>query len=135
MNVREALTDIYRRHDALTPPIVVEEARPAESPLHGHFEWDDSVAGEKYRYVQAAELIRSVKVVSGRDPDGPREIREWVSVTRPDRPRSYEPVREVVADDFTLQLVLQEMQRDIAALQRRYGHLQEFAQAMREAAG
>ncbi len=133
MNVRDALTDIYTRHETLTPPIVVEEARSPESPLHSHFEWDDSVAGEKYRQHQAAELIRSVRIISGRDEDGPKEIREWVSVERPTG-RRYEPVSEVVADDFSLQLVLQEMQRDIAALRRKYGHLEEYAKAMREAA-
>jgi len=133
MNLREALTDIYVRHSALTPKIVVEEARPPESPLHSRFEWDDTIAGEKFRQVQAAELIRSLKVVSGRDEEGNKTVREWLSVERPDRPRSYEPLGEVLADPFTFQMVLQEMERDMASLQRRYGSLKEFRDALREA--
>jgi hypothetical protein len=132
--LRDALTDIYRRHEALTPAIVVEEARPTGAPLHDRFEWDDSVAGEKYRQQQAADLIRSVKITMGRDEEGPKTIREWVSVTRPDRPRSYEPLAEVVENDLSLRLVLQEMERDIAALRRKYGHLKEYVDLMRREA-
>jgi hypothetical protein len=132
--VREALQEIYAEHRVLTPQIVVEEARPSGAPLHSHFEWEDSVAGELYRLEQARGLIRSVKVLGARDEEGPKEIREWLSVERPDRPRSYEPLHEVIEDDFALQLVLQEMERDIELVKRKYGHLKEYARMMREAA-
>lgn len=46
----------------LVPADVVEAARDPRSPLHSHFEWDDSTAAEKYRIEQARTLIRSVKV-------------------------------------------------------------------------
>lgn len=134
-DLRSALADVYRRHQALTPAILVEEARPADAPLHGRFEWDDTIAGEKFRQHQAAELIRSVKIVAGRDKEGPKTIREWVSVTRPDRPRSYEPLAEVVENDFAIQMVLQEMERDIALLRRKYGHLKQYVETIRKEAG
>lgn len=43
----------------LTPDAVVEAARPKAHPLHHRFEWDDSVAGHKYRLDQARALIRT----------------------------------------------------------------------------
>lgn len=46
----------------LTPQAVLEEAESAESPLHGWFEWDDTVAAAAYRLDQARDLIRSVEV-------------------------------------------------------------------------
>jgi len=42
---------------------VVDAARDTGSPLHHLFEWDDDKAGEAYRLLQAAELIRRVKIV------------------------------------------------------------------------
>jgi len=43
---------------------VVDAARPPRSTLHRYFEWDDSIAGEAYRLIQAGALIRSVRVIS-----------------------------------------------------------------------
>lgn len=50
------------RRGRLTAKNVVDEARDEDSPLHPHFEWDDSIAGEAHRMAQARELIRSVRV-------------------------------------------------------------------------
>lgn len=57
-DLRSALTDIYRARGELTPQLVVDEARPKDAPLHDRFEWDNKVAGEAYRRVQAQQLIR-----------------------------------------------------------------------------
>ena len=46
----------------LDPNRVIEVAADTESPLHGCFEWDDSVAGQKWRLEQARELIREIRV-------------------------------------------------------------------------
>lgn len=36
----------------------MDAARPEASPLHDYFEWDDEAAGEKYRQLQAARIMR-----------------------------------------------------------------------------
>ena len=60
--VREALQQL-ERGGRLTPAQVVEAARDESSPLHTHFEWDDSAAAESFSIDQARRLIRSVQVV------------------------------------------------------------------------
>lgn len=49
-------------HDAqiLTPENLVNEARAETSPLHSAFEWNDSVAAEKYRCEQARLMIANI---------------------------------------------------------------------------
>lgn len=61
----------------LTAGTVVEAARDEDSPLHQHFEWDNDVAGERYRLIQARQLIRAIIV--NEDITG-REVRNYVSV-------------------------------------------------------
>lgn len=46
----------------LTPNKVVEIAKDPESPLHGHFCWDDNEAAHQYRLEQARSLIRVVRI-------------------------------------------------------------------------
>lgn len=128
MNLRDQLQTIYKTNKELTPRLVVDAARDASHPLHGRFEWDDSIAGEKYRQQQASELIRSVRVryVEGGEQ---RDVRAFVAIPRTDEPASnYMPVEEVAADDFARTLLLKQAERDWKTLRSRYAHLREFFQ-------
>lgn len=57
-----ALEVLERDNRRLMPRDVVEAARNRRSPLHAFFEWDDSVAADRYREQQATQLIRRVRV-------------------------------------------------------------------------
>ena len=62
--VARRLAEIAEANDGkLTPDLVVQDAEDADSPLHELFEWDDGVAGHKYRLDQARQVITSVRVV------------------------------------------------------------------------
>lgn len=130
MSLRDHLQSIYDQRGQLTPALVVDIARPEDHPLHDRFEWNDAVAGEAHRQEQARRLIRSVKIHDNRDPKRPRHIREFVSVQRGDATPTYMPTIDAVSDDMTRAIVLQAMERDIAALKRKYSHLKEFAAAI-----
>lgn len=128
-DLREILTDIYTRRGSLTPRDVVEESASADSPLHHRFEWDDTVAGDRYRLTQAAALIRSAKVrFVEPDSQEAKEVRAFVSVRETVDPErcGYQPTEEVLADPLAAAILLRECERAIADLKRRYGHLREF---------
>lgn len=93
-----ALAELHQLADAnggdLTPDIVLDSARPSDSPLHKHFEWDDSVAAEQYRRNQARTLLRAyrLRIV---DSAGERTVRYWTNVIREDQ-HVYKRTQEVV---------------------------------------
>ena len=60
--IREYLAKLYEKHGRLTPALVVKSAKSPTSVLHDQFEWDDTVAGAKWREEQARVLIRSIQV-------------------------------------------------------------------------
>lgn len=60
--VQSALLMLEDRTGRLTPRAVVDAARDENHPLHGEFEWDDTVAAEAYRLDQARQLIADVRV-------------------------------------------------------------------------
>ncbi|AMS03941.1 hypothetical protein BJD58_gp41 [Gordonia phage UmaThurman] len=135
-DLRSQLTSIYQQRGELTPQSVVDEARPDEHPLHHRFEWDDAVAGEAYRRVQASELIRSVKVVYNETPAGERKsIRAFSSLSQADDPerRGYAPTEELVENELTRAILLRNLEREIGSLKRKYGHLREFSDVMSKA--
>lgn len=78
MTQLEVLKMIAKRDGGLLrPKAVVDEARDAASPLHPAFEWNDAIAGEKYRLEQAQRLIRSFKIVQN---DGEKKFERPVFV-------------------------------------------------------
>ena len=135
-DLRTQLTGIYQKHGELTPQIVVDEARPKDAPLHDRFEWDDAIAGEKYRRVQGAQLIRVVRIeITTPNSDEKKFIRAFSSLHESgdsDR-QGYAPTEEILENEITRKILLGNMQRDIAQLKKRYGHLVEFAETMRRA--
>lgn len=62
---------------------ILEIARKPETELHKCFEWDDSIAGEKYRLQQAGDLCRNLVII-------PVKI---ITEKRPENERGYEPTR------------------------------------------
>lgn len=132
MSLRDELQAVYDQHRKLTPALVVDEARPEEHPLHGRFEWDDSVAGEAWRRQQAHELIRSVKVVYREaDESGPQQHVRAFHAVRSAAGHVYEPVEKVVEDPFTTKLVLSDMEREWRTLRSRYENFAEFTAMVR----
>ena len=103
MSLRDVLQALYDERGKLTPALVVDVARDPDHVLHNRFEWDDSVAGERYRRDQAHELIRSVRVnyVSARTEE-PLSIRAFQAVKDPDdtdgRKYVYVPTEAMVQD-------------------------------------
>ena len=46
----------------ITPQAVLEKAKDENSELHKCFEWDNDVAAEKYRTIQAGNVIRMLYI-------------------------------------------------------------------------
>jgi len=128
VSLRDELHAIYERNGVLTPALVVEESRDETAPLHHRFEWNDGIAAEQYRRVQAAELIREVRVKYGTDDKGKdKTVRAFLSVQRDPAASTYMPAEEALADDLTRALLLRECEREWKVFKARYGALREFA--------
>lgn len=132
-NIIDELRRIEQEHGVLRPGDVVEAARPATSPLHSQFEWDDGVAAERYRNDQARSLIRvCVEYV------GPTKRRQQVFVSlSTDRSAGggYRSLVEVLAIDNLRNQLIEDALADMERFTGRYSHIAELArvtEAMRD---
>jgi len=128
-NLRNHLQAIRDEHGSLTPALVVEVARNPGHPLHSRFEWDDSVAAEKWRLEQAGQLLRvTFRPIEGKATD----LRAFVAVKGEDSHTSdYVPSAEAFADPFTAELVLRDMKREAQAFNRRWKDHAAYADVVR----
>lgn len=132
-NLRDQLQAIRDEHGSLTPALVVDVARDPEHPLHSRFEWDDTLAAEKWRIEQAGQLLR---VTYRPIPGKPHDLRAFSAIRGEDTPTSdYVPTEDVLADPFARELLLRSMKRDWQTFKRRYDHMAEFATYVAEQIG
>lgn len=107
----------------LTPGNLVDVSRPKDAPLHKCFEWDDTVAAEKWRLTQAAYIIRSVEVTVEKNTEPTRAF----VVTVSDDSREYKSVGYVMRRADGREALLESAKRDLLAFRRKYKTLYELA--------
>lgn len=120
----------------LTPEVVVDAAREPDHPLHSRFEWDDSVAAEKYRRDQAHQIIQKAKIsYQPHGEDGPPRLVRAFHAVRAGDGHVYEPTEKVVEDPFTQRLVLADMERRWKELYEQFKEFSEFLDMVRRDLG
>lgn len=124
-DILAALLRVRDRHNRLNDELVLQDATDPDHELHDQFTWDDTVAGHKYRLIEAHNLIVRCKVAY-RDPTGQmQQVRKFHAI-RKQTGVVYDPVEEVVNDPVSLRILLADMERDWRAMKARYDHLEQF---------
>lgn len=104
----------------LTASELVNVSRDEESPLHDMFEWDDSIAAEKYRETQAYKIIRSVEVVI---ESSPVPQRAFGTV----EPKAYQKIERIMETEELRKILLKNAKRELEAFRRKYSRLTELS--------
>lgn len=96
--LREWMMSVREKAGKLTPEIVLEAARPPDSPAHSFvFHVGVKEAAEAYYLDRAHRLIQTVKVtVVSKPKEDPRRVRFFHAVTSDDGERVYEPLPVIV---------------------------------------
>lgn len=134
MSVTEELDRLAKEHGHLTPELVVDEARTPQSPLHQHFDWDDSVAAERWRREQARHLIIQCRVTVTTPRNGEVTLRRYTALPvneSPTRPHRYVRTEDAMRTDRDL--VIQQAKVEVDRLRRKYEALINFDEVLKDA--
>ena len=111
----------------LMPETVVAEARLKTSPLHDHFDWDDSEAAKLWRIHQARRLINVCVEYIGPE-DERREMRVFVSL-RDDRDEGgYRLLEKVVSTKGLRAQLLEDAMEEMNFFREKYKDLKELSE-------
>ncbi len=125
--VETELSLLVRKHNGIiTAEHVLAQAEREDSALHDQFDWDDSVAGHKYRLIQARQLITAVRITT---EDRTVEVRALTSLDI-DRAKGggYRFLEDVMASPALREHLLQTALRELQSVESRYQHLTEFSE-------
>lgn len=113
---------------------IVAAAMPDDSVLHCAFDWDDAIAGHRWRLKQVGELRRSIEVVYKKPGGEEARAPAFVSVVMADdgdedkARQRYMLTTDALANDESRKLVLAQCKRDIIAWRRRFACLRDVVE-------
>lgn len=117
--------------EGLSPETLLNASRAENAPLHGEFEWDDKIAGEKYRLNQAGDLIRNLIIVPvTTEEKAPPPSRAFVST--PGGKSVYVSIRSALSTDAWRDHLLKEARREMGSFVQKYRRLKELAGVISE---
>jgi hypothetical protein len=108
---------------------IVNKARDKNTQLHKLFEWNNKIAGEKYREIQAGDIIRNLVVVKVNTESGASEktnIRVFVSDNR--RNGGYKPITVVLRQQDEYERLLEQAYKELQAFKDKYENLSELSE-------
>lgn len=107
----------------VTPQEVLEKAKDENSELHKCFEWNDTVAAEKYRLQQARAIIVNLIFTPKTKEEEPVRC---FQITR--ERCTYQPTQQFLVQEDEYQSLLKRAKSELEAFKRRYHTLTELEQ-------
>lgn len=123
-DAQKVAEEIIAIGDEATPAQILEKGRSEETELHKCFEWNDSIAAEKYRLSQARKICEVL--VIQRLPDAPKEAPEIRIFHKTESTGGYKPINRIVQDNDEYQKLLQRAFAEFHALKIKYQNIQEL---------
>ncbi len=120
------IEEIERKNGTVTTSAVVDAARNEKSVMHNLFEWNDTVAGEKYREHQARQILHALVVI----PETNNQTRAFVNVvygSQPGQTGKYVNLNTATHDPEMMVIILSNAIRELEAIQQKYSTLKELA--------
>ena len=114
----------------LSPVQVLEIAKDVNSPLHDLFEWDDTVAAEKYRLLQAQKIIQQIVIVNDHPNAEVREVRAFVTECKNNG--HYQVITKVIEDPNAYDVLLKRAKLELQAFRNKYQSILEFKELFDE---
>lgn len=108
-------------NDKITPQEMIEKARDEQSELHKCFEWNDTVAAEKYRLQQARVVLSMLVFKPKTEEEQPVRI---FSLTT--EKSTYQPTKQFLVQADEYQDLLKRALAELEAFKRKYRTINEL---------
>lgn len=93
------------------------------SELNKCFEWDDTIAGEKYRMHQANNILASISIVVTEKEE---PVKAFVNIKTHEEKRVFKSIVKVLNNEEEYQQLLKKAERDFISYKDKYNKLVEI---------
>lgn len=113
--------------DEATPQQIVDAARDESTELHRCFEWNDSVAAEKYRLTQARTIVCNLVIAR---PEAEVEKPKIRCFYKPESSQGYKPSTYIFHVPSEYEKLLEQAYSELRAFKAKYSALQELSEIL-----
>lgn len=130
--VHEEGLKIYEEYGNLKGKTIVDWAREhKDSEYHKGLEWDDSIAGEAFRVIQAGQITNNIILNDYTDKDNATNIKTTIPInTRAfynvEKGKGQEPVQVIMKDKGKYESLKQEALNRFLSLKKQYQFIVEL---------
>lgn len=124
--VGEICEKLEKEAGGCTPKRLLDESRDPESPLHNEFDWEDSVAAEKWRIEQARLLISHVRIVRTDDSKERNTYQERGFVSTPGGRGVYVSMDTALREEEYKSNLLEQAKREMLSFIAKYRRIKEL---------
>lgn len=125
--IRELKRIAKRNNGVLQAEDVVKEAEQKHNVLHNLFDWNDSIAANKWRLEQARLLIRVCVTYLGGDKNKPYKVFVSLSEDRTRGEGGYRELESVMSNKSYRQILLQDALNEMELFREKFYKLKELA--------
>ena len=124
--------DLIDSDGAVTPARLVEVSKPKNAPLHGEFEWNNTIAAQKYREEQARQIIKNIVIIEvDEKEEEPKQAKCWVNSDRAfvptdERLHKYVTIDTALNNESWKDNLLKAAKRDMTSFIVKYKRLTEL---------
>lgn len=128
-DAQKVYNEIVEIGEYATPQEIVEKAKSETTELHKCFEWNNDIAAEKYRIVQARKIVRSL-VFERTEKQIQKNKPEIRVIHKPVGAIGYKPLEFIVQKQDEYERLLEAARRELHAFKVKYQHLSELDEIM-----
>ena len=115
------------QYGSVTNENFLDAARAESSPTHPLFEWDDSIAAERYRKDQSSRILSNLRITIASDNSEPKMVRAVYNVKPGNENANYRSFDVVMRDADLRKEVLKRAIRELVIFKEKYETLKELA--------
>lgn len=123
-NIAGAMCSDMEKAGKLTAENLVEANRPKNAPLHAEFDWNNTVAAEKWRCHQARNIINSIVLV-GEDQPKVEAVRCFFRVES--AAPNYESVNTIIRNEDKYAKLVEQALRELVVFKKKYAQIKELS--------
>lgn len=113
----------------LNAKTLVDASRDESAPLHDEFEWDDAIAGEKWREQKARVMICNLTITVEEAKDS-TPVRAYVKIE--DNTDNYESIEAVLKSEEKTDSLMMMAMKELSWFQTKYASLKELTGVFKE---
>lgn len=123
-SIAKGVMDQLASEGRLTPADLVEVSRAKDAPLHNEFEWNDSIAAEKWREQTGRVMIASIQVTVEKEETN-TPVRAYFNIEH--ESHEYIPTEIIMSDEAKKERLLDIAKREMNSFRTKYSTLKELA--------